>query len=102
MRAARFSQRPDATVRDRAREARSLVTQPGEADQSPTSNIHPSGFDALMLNTLAATTVTGYSSTHTCSSLTGTDSHRLGAGDRGKGDAPRLTVASQERRLRIG
>ena len=55
-----------------------------------------------MLNTLAATTVTGYSSTHTCSSLTGTDSPRLGAGDRGKGDAPRLTVASQERRLRIG
>jgi hypothetical protein len=54
-----------------------------------------------MLNTLDATTVTGYSSTHTRSSLTApTPTGR--AGDRGNGDAPRLTVASQERRLRIG
>ena len=85
-----------------AREARSLVTQTGRSRSVADEQYPPSGFDALMLNTLAATTVTGYSSTHTCSSLTGTDSHRLGAGDRGKGDAPRLTVASQERRLRIG
>lgn len=60
-----------------AREARSLVTQPGRADQSPTSNTHPAGFDALMLNTLAATTVTRLLQ-HAHVLLThGTDSHRL-------------------------
>jgi hypothetical protein len=92
MRAARFSQRRDATVRDRRPRSPGPGHSAGRADQSPTSNIHPPGFDALILNTLAATTVTGYSRTHTCSH----SRHRLPparAADRSKG----LTISGTPR-----
>ena len=60
-----------------AREARSLVTRPRRSRSVADEQSPPGGLDALMLNTLAATTVSRLLQ-HAHALIThGTDSHRL-------------------------